>query len=41
MNSSFPNEEDDFFIAYYFNNMTWGFVVCGPNEALVVSGKLD
>lgn len=21
--------------------MTWGFVTCGPNEALVVSGKLD
>lgn len=20
--------------------MTWGFVTCGPNEALVVSGKL-
>lgn len=19
--------------------MTWGFVTCGPNEALVVSGK--
>ena len=19
--------------------MTWGFVVCGPNEALVVSGE--
>jgi len=38
LNSSFPNEEDDFFIAYYFNIMTWGFVVCGPNEALVVSG---
>ena len=21
--------------------MTWGFVTCGPNEALVVSGKLN
>lgn len=21
------------------NKMTWGFVTCGPNEALVVSGK--
>lgn len=20
--------------------MTWGFVTCGPNEALVVSGKM-
>lgn len=20
--------------------MTWGFVTCGPNEALVVSGRL-
>lgn len=20
--------------------MTWGFVTCGPNEALVISGKL-
>ena len=21
--------------------MTWGFVTCGPNEALVVSGKFQ
>lgn len=21
--------------------MTWGFVTCGPNEALVISGKLN
>ena len=23
----------------YRRNMTWGFVTCGPNEALVVSGS--
>jgi len=21
--------------------MTWGFVTCGPNEALVISGNLN
>lgn len=23
----------------YYSKMTWGFVTCGPNEALVVSGS--